>query len=84
VLTRLQAPDKDGKTKTYVPLIRPNIVIREHGEYGDQERRLQLRRMTHDEWMSGRVSGKDDHWFQWVELPEDDLPYPQVAGYIEG
>jgi hypothetical protein len=68
VLTRLEALDQNGKDKTYVPLIRPNIVVHEHGEHGDRERHLHFRRMTHDEWVSKRVAGKDEDWFDWVEM----------------
>jgi hypothetical protein len=83
VLTRLEALDKDGKAKTYVPLIRPNIVVHEHDEGGDHERHLPLRRMTHDEWMSRRVSGKDEDWFQWLELKTDDSSDPHMIHHAK-
>jgi hypothetical protein len=64
VRTRIEALDQQNQGKAYVPQIRPNIICYE----GLPHEQRVCRRMTHEEWMDGKVDGVDldKPWFEWV------------------
>lgn len=69
VLTRMEAPDHEGKPDTYLPRVRPNV----HIWNGDVEHK-RCKQPTRDEWLKGTFNGMDlpKPWFEWVNVVTKD------------